>query len=88
MPTKIDCPFVYANGRRCTGHIRRAKAYGSRGHDGRLRVKKYRLWCSEKDDHAGVVSGFEGKQRMEFYPNQLPEGVEDLLWASGMIETR
>ena len=31
-------------------------------------VHKYRLWCSENDDHAGAVSSFEGKQRMEFYP--------------------
>ena len=24
----IPCPFVYANGKRCTGHVRRAKAFG------------------------------------------------------------
>ena len=26
--SKVDCPFVYANGRRCAGHIYRARAYG------------------------------------------------------------
>jgi len=55
---KLLCPFVYASGRKCSGHVNRAKAYGPRDREGGLRVvKKYRLWCSEKDDHAGVVSG-------------------------------
>ena len=76
--TEIPCPFVYANGRRCKGTIYRAVAYGSRceGH-----AHKYRLHCSEKGDHAGIVSSFEGKERMEFYPDELPEGVESLLWS-------
>ena len=69
----MQCPFVYANGRRCTGQIHRARAYG-RNHGGGVRehdVRKIRLWCSEKDDHAGVVPSFAGKNRMEFYPDQL-----------------
>ena len=50
----ISCPFVYANGRKCEGHIYRARAYGPHrtgSYPERHSVKKYRLWCSEKDDH-------------------------------------
>lgn len=84
----IPCPFVYADGRQCTGVIRRARAYGPIGRDGavaRSKVRKYRLWCSEKDDHAGVVASFDAKQRMEFYPDQLEPGVEDQLWSGGLL---
>lgn len=79
----IGCPFVYANGKKCAGHIYRAVAYGPRGRDGSIprdRVRKYRLHCSLRDDHCGIWSSFETKDRMEFYPDQLPEGVEDRLW--------
>jgi hypothetical protein len=82
---KIACPFVYADGRKCTGYIYRAKAYGP--HSGtdieRHDVRKYRLWCSKKDDHAGAISGHAAKERMEFYPDELPPGVEEALWQSG-----
>jgi len=68
----MQCPFVYASGRRCAGTVRQARAYGKHRffeagdiHD----IKKVRLWCSEKDDHAGF--GREGKERMEFYPDEL-----------------
>ena len=27
MDTAIPCPFVYANGKRCTGHVVRVEAY-------------------------------------------------------------
>ena len=69
MSDDIACPFVYANGRRCTGHIQRAKVYGPRGPDGavdRFRVRKYRLWCSEKWDHTG--GGFR-------FRDKAPDGV-------------
>ncbi len=86
----IPCPFVYANGKRCRGHVRRAKAFGpKRMFGGRLpreNVRKYRLWCTEKDDHAGVVSSFEGKERMEFYPDELPAATLDALWGRDMVE--
>ena len=80
----IPCPFVYASGRKCCGMVRQARAYGptmGKRHVDRDDVRKYRLWCSHKDDHAGAVAGTAGKLRMEFYPDQLPEGVEDRLWA-------
>jgi len=84
----IACPFVYANGRRCTGFIRRARAYGPTDRHGRIirhKVRKYRLWCTDKDNHAGILTSFEGKQRMEFYPDQLAPGVEDRLWDEDLL---
>ena len=86
--TAIPCPFTYANGRRCCGVIYRARAYGpTRGshYVGRGDVRKYRLWCSVKDDHTGAVSSFEGKLRMEFYPSELDHGVEDRLWRGDLL---
>jgi hypothetical protein len=90
MSDTIACPFVYANGRKCAGHVQRAMAYGPRGEGGtveRDRVKKYRLWCSEKWDHAGATSGFIAKDRMEFYPDRLPPGFTDALWDKGVVES-
>jgi hypothetical protein len=80
----IDCPFTYANGEKCQGHIYRARAYGPKRGEfyvTRENVRKYRLWCSIKEDHAGAAHGFEGKERMEFYPDKLPPGAEDMLWS-------
>jgi hypothetical protein len=84
----IPCPFVYPNGRPCHGFVRMARAYGPHRPGrpiSRTEVGKYRLWCSDKDDHAGVLATPEAKQRMEFYPGQLPPGVEDRLWAEGLL---
>lgn len=49
-------------------------------------IKQYRLWCSEKDDHAGAVSDFFAKERMEFYPDQLPAEMIERLWSGNLIE--
>ncbi len=85
-PGKLDtgCPFVYANGDRCPGEIHRIRAYGGRGRP--RDVRKYRIWCSLKGDHAGVLSSFEAKQRMEFYPDELPADLLDWAWEAGMVE--
>ena len=86
--TPIPCPFTYASGRRCCGVIYRAVGYGPRrGRAYALRedVRKYRLWCSEKGDHAGAVPTPWGKERMEFYRDQLAPGVEDELWARRLV---
>lgn len=85
----IPCPFVYADGRRCCGAVYRARAYGPTRGDffvARQNVRKYRLWCSEKEDHAGAVPSTEGKYRMEFYPDQVGPGVEDRLWQTGFLD--
>jgi hypothetical protein len=84
----IPCPFTYANGRRCCGVIYRAIGYGPRRNGDfafREDVRKYRLWCSEKDDHEGSVSTRWSKERMEFYPDELAPGVEDKLWERGIV---
>jgi hypothetical protein len=69
----MKCPFTYANGRHCNGEIRQARAYGRNNHGlvEEANIKKIRLWCSEKDDHAGAISSFASKERMEFYPDEL-----------------
>jgi hypothetical protein len=85
----LPCPFVYADGRKCSGHVYRARAYGPKRGNwivAREDVRKYRMWCSEKDDHAGAVSSLATKHRMEFYPDQLPRGVEEQLWSSPILE--
>jgi hypothetical protein len=35
-----------------------------------------------------VVSDSETKLRMEFYRDELPDGVEEALWQRGMVEDR
>jgi hypothetical protein len=69
----MKCPFVYANGRSCTGDIWQVRAYGKNrnGVIAEHNIRKIRLWCSEKGDHAGAISSFESKNRMEFYPDDL-----------------
>ena len=83
------CFFTYASGCRCKGTIFRARAYDrSRrwSYPEREDVRKYRLWRSLKGDHAGAVSSIEGKGRMEFYPDQLPEALLDILWQNELLE--
>jgi hypothetical protein len=68
----MDCPFTYSDGRKCTGTVYRAHAYGRNNHgliEAEDHIRKIRLWCSEKDDHAGPVSSLGSKNRMEFYPD-------------------
>jgi hypothetical protein len=86
---KIPCPFVYANGRHCSGVVYKARAHGPTRADNyvdRADLRKYRLWCSDKDDHTGAVSDSVTKDRMEFYPNDLPTNVGDLLWSGTDLE--
>jgi hypothetical protein len=86
MLDTVDCPFVYANVKKCCGVSCRARAYcAGRHHPERDRARKYRLWCSEKDDQAGAVATTDGKPRMEFYPRKLGQGIEDRLWSSGLL---
>jgi hypothetical protein len=69
----MQCPFVYADGHQCSGQVRQARAYGKQrlGLVDEQNIRKIRLWCSEKNDHAGVVSDFVAKERMEYYPDDL-----------------
>jgi hypothetical protein len=83
MITPIPCPFVYANGKHCSGHIVRVEAYKAditwtpNGETGKWEVcagqprSHYHLFCSEKDNHAGCRQPDSGQ--MKFYLNQLPK---------------
>lgn len=77
----IPCPFVYANGKRCSGHIVRVEAYKadiqwSEAEDGRWHMSAgeprshYHLFCSEKENHAGY--GRQDSSQMKFYLKNLP----------------
>jgi hypothetical protein len=84
MATEIPCPFVYANGRKCHGHITHVEAYKcdivwSPDDDGKWRPSvneirsHYHLFCSDKGNHAGYKR--QDSERMKCYMDQLPEGL-------------
>jgi hypothetical protein len=85
MVREVPCPFVYAKGRKCSGHIIRVEAYKADvtwtpDQDGRWRPSvgaprsHYHLVCSEKGNHAGWRG--EDDPRMKCYLSQLPEGLK------------
>jgi len=87
MESAPQCPFVYANGRRCTGTVYKARAYGAKRRDGEVEsFRKVRVWCTEKDDHAGAGKDFQAKERMEFYPDKLPDELNAYLRAQGEFD--
>src|SRR3954451_15498197 len=70
----MQCPFVYAKGHRCSGGVYQVRAYGPQRGSSYItleNVRKFRLWCSEKGDHAGAISDSVSKERMEFYLDGL-----------------
>jgi hypothetical protein len=75
----LNCPFVYANGRKCAGKVSGWRVYGG---DGSLPpARKVRLWCSDKWDHAGNGDSGAAKERMEFYPDRLPRPICEAVFA-------
>jgi hypothetical protein len=85
MAREVPCPFVYANGRKCPGHVERVEAYKADvtwtpDQDGKWRPSvseprsHYHLFCSEKGNHAGSTR--DDHPSMKRYLNQLPEGIE------------
>ncbi len=87
----IACPFVYANGRACSGHIVRIEAYKAdiewRLHEGVWRFgfeprSHYHLFCSEKDNHAGFKS--PDSPQMKFHWRELPIEVRAILEGTGV----
>ena len=82
------CPFVYANGKRCEGWVTQIRAYGpwDRKTNDLKFVRKYRLWCSEKYDHAGACSDWIAKERMEFYPGQVSDVLLEWAERKGIVE--
>jgi hypothetical protein len=85
-PADIPCPFVYASGKQCTGHIVRIEAYKAdlrwtQLDDGTWTFSTgqprshYHLFCSAKDNHAGW-----GKEdRLKFYYDQLPDSLRKII---------
>ncbi len=61
----IPCPYTYANGRHCKGHITAIETYGAdvgwdEKPDGTWELgwrpgSHFHLFCSEKGNHAGTV---------------------------------
>jgi hypothetical protein len=75
--TALECPFVYANGKKCHGRIVDWCLYGGARYE---TTRSLRLWCSEKDDHEGSRKSFPG--RMSFYPNELPKLIWEAVFAN------
>jgi hypothetical protein len=83
MSHQIPCPFVYANGRPCQGHINRIGAYGATVHWTQRPTGEwlftweershYHLFCSQKGGHAGM--GRPDDPRMKYYGNQSPQDM-------------
>lgn len=77
----VPCPFVYANGKQCTGHVVRIEAFKADLEwklDGSGNWKfgwteprsHFHVYCSEKDGHA--LHGKPDNNQMKFYANELP----------------
>ena len=83
----IPCPFVYANGRCCTGHVVRIEAYkadiawtvdaeGLWSFDCRPR-SHYHVFCSEKGNHAGFRR--QDPAALKFWFDTLPTPIRQIL---------
>jgi len=81
---QIPCPFVYANGKRCAGHITKVEAYKADlswdlQADGTWKFEwgpprsHYHVFCSAKGNHAGYER--QDDPRMKFYVDKLPDGL-------------
>jgi hypothetical protein len=86
MDNELECPFVYANGRKCAGKVINWRVYGYGWQDNGVKgsladARKVRLWCSDKYDHAGAISSWTSKERMEFYPDKLPSPIFEAVFA-------
>jgi hypothetical protein len=79
---KIPCPFVYAKGKPCSGHIIRVEAYRadlewSVNDTGEWRLtvsgprSHYHLFCSEKGNHAGYRR--QDDSQLKYYFSQMPD---------------
>ena len=83
----IPCPFVYAEGKPCTGEIERIEVYQadikwSRTPDGTWELdwyprSHYHLFCSQKGSHSGWAKSDD--PRMKFHWNELPEEVRAVI---------
>ena len=85
MAKEVACPSVYANGRKCPGHITHVHDYKldvtwTPDADGKWQPSlgeprsHYHLICSEKGNHAGYAR--EDHPSMKRYRDQLPDGID------------
>ncbi|MET4384363.1 hypothetical protein ABIB73_000098 [Bradyrhizobium sp. F1.4.3] len=91
---RIPCPFAYARGKKCSGHIVGLKAFNAdlvwrRGDDGIWSFSfgqprsHYHLLCSEKGNHAGSVKG--DSEQMKFHHRDLPASLQKVVSASERV---
>ncbi len=83
-----QCPFVYANGKRCTGEVIRIRAYGSwDSGSGKLQyVKSYYVMCTPPSDRGCMCSRGAANDPMEFYPGQVPGDLLEWAERKGIVE--
>jgi hypothetical protein len=87
LADRIACPFFYANGKACPGHIVRVEAYKADidwALDGSGKWlfgfgprSHYHLFCSEKGNHAGFKR--QDDPQMKFHWRELPDRIRNLL---------
>ena len=86
MTEVVPCPFTFANGRKCPGHITRVEIYKcdvtwAPHEDGKWRPSvtevrsHYHLFCSEEGGHAGT-SQPDDNSGMKFYRKHLPDSLD------------
>lgn len=85
---EIPCPFIYANGKKCGGHVVKVEAYKAdlswdRQEDGTWKFgwdqprSHYHLFCSVKGNHAGYDRPDD--PRMKLYFDELPEDLRAVM---------
>lgn len=89
--TPIPCPYIYANGRVCTGHVTCIEAYKAdvtwafdkegKWQFGFQARSHFHLFCSEKGNHAGFRK--RDSDGMKFRFDQLPEPLQQIIDRTG-----
>jgi hypothetical protein len=93
--SSIPCPFVYAKGKICNGHIVRIEAYKANlqwavGKSGEWEFNRseprshYHVFCSEKDNHAGY--GKPDSEQLKFYYSKLPAALRAVVDAKLVLQ--
>jgi predicted secreted Zn-dependent protease len=85
---EIPCPFVYAKGKRCPGHVSAIEAFkadiswvfrdGKWGFNVGQPRSHYHVYCSEKGSHARPGS----EDALKFYWNELTAEIKAVLAAT------
>jgi transposase len=86
-PARIPCPFVYANGRVCSGHVVRFEAYNadlawSTDAEGAWNFtfrprSHFHVFCSEKGNHAGFRR--QDPNTLKFWFDTLPDEIQQII---------